>query len=333
MEGTRTVSTIALRLQMLIALLGVAVVGLGLLSIVLAASVVCVSIVVDSTVVPESELALSLGSGIGGLLFAIASLVELRRADSFVAREFDARDPTSEERARLAPRVHRLAQQYDIPAPAIRIADTEAPHASVSGLSRQRSTLVISTSTLSALTDAELEAVLAHELAHVVNRDAFVCTVVSIPSMISHTLMTWRPDFESDEEHRPTSYTLYDLVGAFFWLLSQPFVSVFARQREYAADQAAAAVTGDPSAVGSALQTLSNEAADIPSEDMRTAVAVAAFSIVRPSDATMDPKYWMGGTPPLSYRLENRIRSGILDLHPPISSRLKRLSQLTAADF
>jgi hypothetical protein len=77
---------------MLIALLGVVVVGLGLLSVVLVVSLVCVSIVVDSTVVPESELALSLGSGIGVLLFVIASVVELHRADSFVAREFDARD-------------------------------------------------------------------------------------------------------------------------------------------------------------------------------------------------------------------------------------------------
>jgi heat shock protein HtpX len=182
---------------------------------------------------------------------------------------------------------------------------------------------------LSALADAELEAVLAHELAHVVNRDAFVCTVVSIPSMIAHTLMTWRPDFESDGEHQPTSYTLYDLVGAFFWLLNQPFVSVFARQREYAADQAAAAVIGDPSAVGSALQTLSNEAAGVPSEDLRTAVAVAAFSIVRPSDGTIDPEYWAGGTPPLLVRVENRLRTAILDLHPPISTRLERLRYLT----
>jgi heat shock protein HtpX len=314
---------------MLVALLGVVVVGLGLLSVVVAVSVVCVSIVVDSTMVPESGLALSLGSGIGILLFATASVVELHRADSFVAREFDARDPTSEERARLTPRVRRLAQQYDIPEPAIRIADTEVPHASVSGLSPHRSTLVISTKTLATLTDAELNGVLAHELAHVVNRDAFVCTVVSVPSMISHTLMTWRPDFEPDEEHRPTSYTLYDLIGAFFWLLSQPFVSVFARQREYAADQAAAAVTGDPSAVGSALQTLSDEAANVPSEDLRTAVAVAAFSIVRPSDGTIDPAYWAGGTPPLLVRVENRLRTALLGLHPPISSRLERLNYLT----
>jgi heat shock protein HtpX len=326
------VSSIALRLRMVVALLGVVVVGLGLLGVISAVSIVCVSIVVNSTVLPESQQTLSLGGGIGILLFVMASVVELQRADSFVAREFDARDPAPEERARIAPRVRRLAQQYDIPEPAIQIADTEALHASVSGLSRRRSTLVISTSTLSALTDAELEGVLAHELAHVVNRDAFVCTVVSIPSMIAHTLMTWRPDFESDEEHRPTTYTLYDIVGAFFWVLGQPFVSVFARQREYAADRAAAAVTGDSSAVASALQTLSDEAADVPSADLRTVVATAAFSIVRPSDATINPKYWTGGTPPLSYRLENRIRSAIFDLHPPIPSRVERLSQLTVAD-
>jgi heat shock protein HtpX len=220
------------------------------------------------------------------------------------------------------PRIRRLARQFDLPEPTVRVAETGVVHASISGLSRQRATLVISTGTLSALSDEELEAVLAHELAHVANRDATVCTVVSIPAMIAYTLMTWRPDFEADSEHRPTSYTLYDLVGMFFWVLSKPFTALFARQREYVADAAAATATGNPSAVVSALRTLSERTSDPPSEDLRTASTVATFSIVRP-EPTFDPEYWPNETLPLSIRLRQRLFA----THPPVATRIERLGR------
>jgi hypothetical protein len=66
---------------MVVALLGVVVVGLGLLGVISAVSIVCVSIMVDSTVLPESQLALSLGGGIGILLFVVASVVEPGREE------------------------------------------------------------------------------------------------------------------------------------------------------------------------------------------------------------------------------------------------------------
>ena len=324
----RTVNTIGLRLRMAIAVLGLFVVGSGLLGVTVAASVFIATLFVDIGFPPvQWGLTLLVSAGVGCGLFVLATIVEIRRADSFVSRQFDAREPTAEEHDRLAPRLRRLAQQFDLPEPTVRIAETAVAHASVSGLSRRRATLVISTGTLSTLSETELEAVLAHELAHVANRDAVVCTIVSIPAMIAYTLMTWRPDFESDSEHKPTTYTLYDFVGMFFWLLSKPFLSLFARQREYIADVAAATATGNPSAVVSALRTLSERTSDPPSEDLRTASTVATFSIVRP-EPTFDPEYWPNETLPLSIRLRQRFFA----THPPVATRIERLGTMTAAN-
>ena len=306
---------------MAIAVSGLLVIGTGLLCVTVASSVFIVTLFISTGFPPERWTPILLVSaGIGCILFALASIIELRRADSFVSQQFDARKPISNERDRLGPHVRRLAQQFNLPEPTIRVAETQVIHASVSGLSRQRTTLVISTGTLSILSERELESVLAHELAHVVNRDAAVCTVVSIPAMIAYTLMTWRPDFESNSEHRPTTYTLYDFVGMFFWLLSKPFLSLFTRQRECIADRAAATVTGDPNAIASALRKLSQRTSETPSEDLRIASTVAAFSIVQPEPA-LDPEYWPGGTLPLRIRLRERL----LATHPPVGYRIERL--------
>jgi heat shock protein HtpX len=309
---------------MAIAVLGLFGVGSGLLGLTVAASVFITTLFVNTGFPPvQWGPTLLASAGVGCGLFVLATIVELRRADSFVSRQFDARDPTANERDRLAPRLRRLAQQFDLPEPTVRIAETGVAHASVSGLSRRRAALVISTGTLSTLSETELEAVLAHELAHVANRDAAVCTVVSIPAMIAYTLMTWRPDFESDSEHKPTTYTLYDFVGMFFWLLSKPFLSLFARQREYVADATAATATGDPSTVISALRTLSERTSSPPFEDLRTASTVATFSIVRP-EPTFDPEYWPDETLPLYIRLRERLFA----THPPIAARIERLEAM-----
>jgi heat shock protein HtpX len=321
-----TVSTVGLRVRMAVAVLGLLVVGSGLLGVTVAVSVFIGTLFLDAGFPPEYwGRALLVSAGAGCSLFVLATIIELRRADSFVSRQFDAREPTAEEHDRLVPRVRRLAQQFDLPEPTVRVAETGVVHASISGLSRERATLVISTGTLSALSEMELEAVLAHELAHVANRDATVCTIVSIPAMIAYTLMTWRPDFESESDHQPDSYTLYDLVGMFFWLVSKPFLSMFARQREYVADAAAATVTGNPNAVASALRTLSERTSNLPSEDLRTASAVATFSIVRP-EPTFDSEYWPNETLPLYIRLRERLFA----THPPIATRIERLGTMTA---
>lgn len=316
---------------MLISVLGLAAVGLGLVGVAVVASVLLVASFVarpESALVPN-PWAFSLGAGVvvGGSSALGLAVRELRRTDSFVSRQFDVREPTDEERERLEPRVRRFAGHFDVPRPTVRVAETGVQHASVSGLSRRQTTLVVSQGVLSTLDGVELEAVLAHELAHVANRDAAVCTVVSVPSMVAHSILTYDPGVELPGQYRPVDFTLYDVVGGFFWLVGRPLVSVFARQREYAADEAAVAATGNPSALASALRELSDRETTPPTTDRRAAAAVGAFSIVRPPGVTVDSEYWAGETRPLLVGLEERVFAA----HPPISKRLDRLAELADA--
>jgi heat shock protein HtpX len=316
---------------MLISVLGLVAVGLGLLGVAVVASTLLVASFVarpESTVV-SNPWAFSLGAGgvLGGVCALGLAVRERRRTDSFVTRQFDAHEPTAEERGRLEPRVRRFAGHLDVPKPMVRVAETDVAHASVSGLSRHQTTLVVSRGVLSTLDGAELDAVLAHELAHVANRDAAVCTLVSIPSMVAHSILTYDPGVELPGQYRPVDFTLYDVVGGFFWLVGRPLVSVFARQREYAADEAAVAATGNPSALASALRKLSGRATSPPTKDLRAASAVGAFSIVRPPGVTPDPEYWAGEARPLLIRLEERVFA----THPPMAKRLDRLADVADA--
>ena len=311
---------------MFVAVLGLLAAGFGLLCVTVAASILLVaSFVTRPEVAVSDPWVLSLGIGIpaGVVGFLGLAVRELRRADSLVTRRFDAREPTAEERERIDPRVRRFAGHFDVPKPTVRVADTDAPHASVSGLSPDRTTLVVSTAVLSALDSAELDAVVAHELAHVANRDATVCTFVSTPAMVAHSILTYDPGVELPGQYRPVNVTLYDVVGGAFWAVGRPLVSVFARQREYAADSAAAAATGDAGALASALRTLSDRAPTAPTDDLRAASPVVAFSIVRPPSVTDDPEYRAEATGPSLVELERRV----LATHPPVSKRIDRLAE------
>lgn len=96
----------------------------------------------------------------------------------------DAELLTGESYPDLQDRVTRVAAQLGIPAPEIAISEREAPEAMAVGVRPASSHLILSTGTLSALDDEQLTAVIAHELAHVANRDAMVMTVASIPVVV-----------------------------------------------------------------------------------------------------------------------------------------------------
>ncbi len=97
----------------------------------------------------------------------------------------DATVVSAEDAPALHDRVTRVAAQLDVPAPAVAVADHAAPEAMVVGLRPSESHLVLSTGVIDALDGAELDAVIAHELAHVANRDAAVMTLVSVPLVVA----------------------------------------------------------------------------------------------------------------------------------------------------
>lgn len=107
---------------------------------------------------------------------------------------------TSEEFPTLHSTTTKIASQLDIPVPSIAISERSEPEAITVGYRPGNVTLILSRGTLNALDDDQLEAVVAHELAHVANLDAMVTTITSLPLLLADGLKTRLGVFESDEE-------------------------------------------------------------------------------------------------------------------------------------
>ncbi|ELZ11356.1 heat shock protein HtpX [Natrinema thermotolerans DSM 11552] len=189
-----------------------------------------------------------------------------------VVRVIDRPDEDLEERrTAVQRRVDRLAKQVDLPAPTVRLGVSSTPTAATVGYRAGSSTIVVSKGLLEAVDDRELDAVLAHELAHAKNRDAAVLTALSVPAASAAALIE-RYDF----------HPFVAVPCGMVILLVRWSVAVVTRYREYVADRGAVAITGDPAALASALEKLDSALEERPSNDLRKHRSTAAFSIVPP---------------------------------------------------
>ncbi|MBX0293263.1 M48 family metallopeptidase [Haloarcula nitratireducens] len=226
----------------------------------------------------------------------------------------------------LLTEVRAAARQADVPVPAVYVAPTETPLSLTTGFRPANANLVISEGLLDLLSDAEREAVLAHELAHVANRDAAVLTAVSLPVGAAERVLDLLSGPTAGVEHGEPSEADYAdgllTVGlglvAPAWLAAQLLAASLSRTREFSADAGAVAITGDPAALSSALERIDGAIAERPSRDFRTS-SVAAFAIVEPSAADADD----GVLAPL-----RRLIGRAFATHPPTTARLDRLREL-----
>ncbi|SDJ82165.1 M48 family metallopeptidase [Natronorubrum texcoconense] len=226
----------------------------------------------------------------------------LRTLDDSVHLSTDLeRDPELEAIRR---RVDRLARQADVPAPTVKIAVTRTPTALTVGYRPAESTIVLSRGLVKELDERELEAVLAHELAHVANRDAAIMSVMTIPAAKAEAFL---------ERYDGAGYL--GLLALLLQALSRWCVIAVARYREYVADDGAVAITGEPAALAGALETLDRSVARRPTTDLRRHRTAAAFSIVPP--------------PWEEHRFFDRSRRFVarrlLGTHPPTKKRIERL--------
>nr|WP_293027451.1 M48 family metalloprotease [Natronococcus sp.] len=208
------------------------------------------------------------------------------------------------ELATIRTTVARLAGQADVPAPGLRLVDRRTPTALAGGYRPATSTIVLSRGIVDSLEGRELEAVLAHEIAHVANRDAAVLTALSAPGSVARTA-TGRYGFN------PVLEPLAMLTDA----VSRAAVAFVARGREYAADDGAVAITGDPAGLAGALETLDTDLERRPESDLREKDVTTAFSIVPP--------------PWEEHRFFDRTRRllarGLFGTHPATERRIDRL--------
>jgi heat shock protein HtpX len=234
----------------------------------------------------------------------------------------DARIVSRDEEPAAQALIERLAAVGDLPVPRLAISETDVPNAFAAGRSPRNAVLVVTRGLLHQLPERELEAVLAHEFAHIANRDAFVMTLVSAPAAVGHRLFSWI--FAAPHRAQGVAKALVFIALLYFffvllmlWILyaiATALVMTISRYREFVADRGAVLLTGAPEQLMSALQRLANDLPLIPSADLRAVSGASSFFIVPVELSTdwfeIDPQRIFASHPPLERRLARLAEAG-----------------------
>ncbi len=184
-------------------------------------------------------------------------------SDKIVLRSYRARVVSEAEAPHLVGTVRRLAQAAELPMPTVAIVPNPAPNAFATGRGPTSAVVAVTEGLLSALNQDELEGVLAHELAHVKNRDVLLSTIAA--SMVGAITLISRWGFfmggGRDRNVNPIVGLAMMILAPLGAMLLQMSVS---RSREFGADRTGAQISGKPLALASALGKLERYAARRP---------------------------------------------------------------------
>ncbi len=198
-------------------------------------------------------------------------------SDKLALYTMGAREVSEDEYPELHAMIGRLSQQADLPKPTVAVTDSRVPNAFATGRSKKNATVCVTTGIMNTLDDDELEGVMAHELAHVKNRDVMVMTIASFLSTIAFMVVRWGWLFADDDNPSGFIAVIASLV---VWIISFFLIRALSRYREYAADRGAAVITGNPGALASALMKISGRMDKVPDQDLRDQSEMNAFFIV-----------------------------------------------------
>ena len=226
-------------------------------------------------------------SGTRGLLLGAAgtvlAAVQIWTADKAALKAIDAHSVTREQEPELHAIVGRLCLHADLPMPRVALSYARAPTAMAVGGLFGRPTIAVDRGLIRLLEPAELEGVLAHELAHVAHKDVTVMTVASSFSVVAGLLVNLSRIAPGVVK------ALIMAASVVAYALSFLLLRALSRARELAADATAARLTGRPSALASALLNLEAEVARIPAKDLRKIQPVSALAFT-----PVAPKHWWG---------------------------------------
>lgn len=256
--------------------------------------------------------------GNGGMMMAliiagIMNAVSYWFSDKIVLKMYGAREVTETEAPRLYGITRQLAMKANLPMPKIYIISGMSPNAFATGRNPQHAAVAATEGILKMLNDEELEGVMAHELAHVGNRDilisSIVATIAGAISMLAN-MAQFAAMFGGRDRERggnPMVMIAMAIIAPIAAMLVQMAIS---RSREYQADDYGARICGKPLALASALKKLHMGVAAIP---MEANAATAHMFIVSPLTG--------GGL------------MSLFSTHPPMKERVKRLEELSRRIF
>jgi heat shock protein HtpX len=251
---------------------------------------------------------------LGLILIAGFLLAQWFFSDRVALYSMGGKEVTPQEAPELHAIIDRLCALADMPKPKVAIADSDVPNAFATGRSPQRAVVCATTGIMRRLSPAELEGVLSHELSHVAHRDVTVMTIASFVGVLAGFLT--RIALYSGMGNRrgnnngPPIVLIITLVSVVVYALSFLLTRALSRYRELAADRAGAILTGQPSALASALVKISGDMARIPSRDLRQAEPFNAFFFT----PAVAPGFSL---------------SSLFSTHPTIERRLEQLTRIS----
>jgi len=264
-----------------------------------------------------------LNVGLGAMLVIVIgiALVQYWTSDKLALAASGAKIVTPEQAPDLHAMVERLCAMADLPKPRVAVIPSDVPNAFATGRSPKHAAVAVTEGLWRRLEPQEIEAVLAHELSHVANRDVLIMTVASFFAMLAAMLtrfglyagMWGGGGFgggnRNNNNNQVPVWLIVFAVSVVTYVISFILIRTISRYREYAADRGSALITGAPENLMSALQKIASGITQIPQRDLREVAGMNAFFIV--------PTNW-----------RQQVGELFMD-HPPLEKRLAALAQIS----
>ena len=242
-------------------------------------------------------------------------------SDKLALAASGAKIVSEQEAPELHAVVERLCTLSGLPKPRIAVIPSDVPNAFATGRDPNHAAVAVTQGLWSRLEPQEIEAVLAHELSHIANRDVLIMTLASFFAMLAALITRWGLYFgmfggfggggnrsNNNGNNQVPIWLIVFVAAAVTYAVSFVLIRTLSRYREYAADRGSALMTGAPENLMSALQKIASGITQIPQKDLREVAGMNAFFIV--------PTNW-------------RTQMGELFMdHPPMEKRLAALSQI-----
>jgi heat shock protein HtpX len=255
------------------------------------------------------------------VIIVLIAGVQYWTSDKLALAASGAKIVSREEAPDLHAIVERLCAMADLPKPRIAVIPTDVPNAFATGRSPKHAAVAVTNGLWKRLEPQEIEAVLAHELSHIANRDVLIMTVASFFAMLAALITRWGLYFgmfggfgggnrsnNNNGGNQIPVWLIVFVVAAITYAVSYILIRTISRYREYAADRGSALITGAPENLMSALQKIASGITQIPQQDLREVAGMNAFFIV--------PTNW-----------RNHVGELFMD-HPPLEKRIAALSQI-----
>ena len=292
---------------------------LGLVFVAFVAAIIGISLLFHASDGAIVFFALVLGGGmaIGSLFYS--DKIALSTAQAQVVNPTD-----SGEAAMVHGIVDRVCALADMPKPRIAISPTDLPNAFATGRNNEHAVLCVTRGLIRRLTPEELEGVISHEMSHVAHKDVMVMTVASFLAIIAGLLIRFsfygelfgggrRGGNNNGNQGALPILLIIMAVSIVVYAISFLLIRLLSRYRELAADRSGALLTGQPSALASALQKVSGSIGRIPTKDLREAQPLNAFFFA----------------PALSAQQAQSKIGALFSTHPSLEKRLAQLAKIS----